>query len=62
MDACHVLLGRPWLFDRKIFHDGRENTYESKKDGEWYRLESMLENAMTTTWGNNTKYVSSSSS
>jgi len=22
MDACHVLLGRPWLFDRRVMHDG----------------------------------------
>ena len=21
-DACHVLLGRPWLFDRRVMHDG----------------------------------------
>ena len=27
MDACHILLGRPWLFDRKVMHDGRKNTY-----------------------------------
>lgn len=22
MDACHILLGRPWLFDRRVMHDG----------------------------------------
>jgi len=27
MDACHVLLGRPWLFDRHVTHDGQLNTY-----------------------------------
>ena len=32
MDACHVLLGRPWLFDRSVFHDGRMNTYTLHKD------------------------------
>ena len=21
MDACHLLLGRPWKFDRKVIHD-----------------------------------------
>jgi len=21
-DACHILLGRPWLFDRRVSHDG----------------------------------------
>ena len=33
MDACHVLLGRPWLFDRKVVHDGYQNTYTFLKDG-----------------------------
>jgi len=27
MDACHLLLGRPWQYDRGIVHDGRQNTY-----------------------------------
>ena len=27
MDACHLLLGRPWQYDREIKHDGRKNTY-----------------------------------
>ena len=27
MDACHILLGRPWQFDRAVQHDGRKNTY-----------------------------------
>jgi len=32
MDACHVLLGRPWLFDRRVMHDGRMDTYTFTKD------------------------------
>ncbi|GKA11185.1 putative CCCH-type zinc finger family protein, partial [Tanacetum coccineum] len=32
MDACHVLLGRPWQFDRCTTHDGRSNTYSFNKD------------------------------
>ena len=32
MDACHVLLGRPWLFDREVMHNGRLNTYTFTKD------------------------------
>ena len=47
MDTCHILLGRPWLFDRIAFHDGRENTYEFKKDGHQYKFTSMLENTIT---------------
>ena len=27
MDACHLLLGRPCEFDRKMIHDGFLNTY-----------------------------------
>eukprot|EP00253_Pinus_taeda_P033292 PITA_33292 len=33
MDVCHLLLGRPWQFDRKAIHDGRRNTYTIEKDG-----------------------------
>lgn len=27
MDACHLLLGRPWEYDRHVLHDGFLNTY-----------------------------------
>ena len=27
MDVCHVLLGRPWQYDKNVAHDGRMNTY-----------------------------------
>ncbi|KAI9185616.1 hypothetical protein LWI28_008856 [Acer negundo] len=27
MDACHLLLGRSWQYDRKVYHDGFKNTY-----------------------------------
>ena len=27
MDACHLLLGRPWEYDRNVTHDGRKNAY-----------------------------------
>nr|GEY11136.1 hypothetical protein [Tanacetum cinerariifolium] len=32
MDACHILLGRPWLYDRRVKHYGYRNTYTFKKD------------------------------
>jgi len=32
LDACHILLGRPWLFDRRVTHDGHLNTYTFTKD------------------------------
>lgn len=33
MDACHLLLGRPWQYDRRVIHDGYKNTYSFVKDG-----------------------------
>nr|GEV25963.1 putative reverse transcriptase domain-containing protein [Tanacetum cinerariifolium] len=32
MDACHIIIGRPWQFDRCKIHDGRSNTYIFNKD------------------------------
>ncbi|KAJ0038219.1 hypothetical protein Pint_22851 [Pistacia integerrima] len=32
MDACHLLLGRPWYYDRQALHDGYKNTYSFQKD------------------------------
>ena len=35
MDASHLILGRPWQFDRRVIHDGYQNThslmYEQRK-------------------------------
>ncbi|XP_071688790.1 uncharacterized protein [Rutidosis leptorrhynchoides] len=38
MDACHVLLGRPWQFDLRVIHKGKENTYTFSKDGHKFTL------------------------
>ncbi|KAK8949134.1 hypothetical protein KSP39_PZI005042 [Platanthera zijinensis] len=38
MDACHVLLGRPWLYDHDVTHFGRANTYEFKFNGKTITL------------------------
>ena len=27
MHACHILLGRPWQYDRRVTHDGFTNRY-----------------------------------
>lgn len=27
MQACHLLLGRPWQYDRRVVHDGYKNKY-----------------------------------
>ena len=33
MNACHILLGRQWLYDRRVMHDVYKNTYSLSKDG-----------------------------
>ena len=33
IDACHLLLGRPWQFDRQVMYNGYKNTYCFSKDG-----------------------------
>jgi hypothetical protein len=38
MDVFHILLGRPWNFDRKLIHDGRKNTYTLEKNGRTHML------------------------
>ncbi|XP_057846065.1 uncharacterized protein LOC131055599 [Cryptomeria japonica] len=43
MDVCHVLLGRLWQFDKKVVHNGRENTYTIEKDGVEHTLMPMKE-------------------
>ena len=38
MDVFHVLLGRPWKFDKNVIHDGRKNTYTLEKNGRTHML------------------------
>jgi hypothetical protein len=38
MDVCHLLLGRPWKYDRNVIHDGRKNTYILEKNGRSHML------------------------
>jgi len=33
MHASHLLLGRPWQFDRKTIHDGFRNRFTIANDG-----------------------------
>ncbi|KAL5724295.1 hypothetical protein ACHQM5_007573 [Ranunculus cassubicifolius] len=33
MDACHMLLGRPWQYDVNSTHRRRDNTFSFYKDG-----------------------------
>ena len=43
MDFCHVLLGRPWKYDRNVIHYGRKNTYTLEKNGCKHMLFSLEE-------------------
>ena len=43
MDACHVLLGRPWQFDRRSTHEGRSNVYSLWHNGKRHVLQPMLD-------------------
>ncbi|XP_071739823.1 uncharacterized protein [Rutidosis leptorrhynchoides] len=41
MDACHLLLGRPWLFDKYVYHNGHQNTYSLYVNGKKITLTSL---------------------
>ena len=41
MDACHLLLGRPWQHDVKSTHDGEKNSYIIVKDGKKYQMDPL---------------------
>jgi len=38
MEETHILLGRPWQFDRKVFYDGHANTYDFSFQGKKFTL------------------------
>ena len=41
MSVCHLLLGRPWQYDKGAIHDGRANTYSFKWKDKSYLLRPM---------------------
>ncbi|CAL1407602.1 unnamed protein product [Linum trigynum] len=41
MQNADILLGRPWQFDRRVIHDGWENSYTLKHDGKKIKLKPM---------------------
>ena len=43
MDACHLLLGRPWQFDNQAIHDGTKNVYSFRKDCVTFKIYSLIE-------------------
>lgn len=48
MDACHLLLGRPWEFDRCVIHDGFLNTYSFTMDNRKLVLKPSLPEQQAT--------------
>ncbi|XP_026420700.1 uncharacterized protein LOC113316766 [Papaver somniferum] len=42
MDACHLLLGRPWLSDLRVQHDGYRNTYSFRYNNRNFTLQPSL--------------------
>lgn len=47
MDACHLLLGCPWQYDRQSVHDDRKNTYTVLKEKRQFTLLPMKEKVTT---------------
>ncbi|XP_059066436.1 uncharacterized protein LOC131857745 [Cryptomeria japonica] len=43
MDACHMLLGRPWQLNRHVVHDGHAKTYTLTRDGVRHKLNPLKE-------------------
>ena len=41
MTVCHLLLGRPWQFDKGAMHDGRTNYYSFKNNDKTFVLRPM---------------------
>lgn len=41
MYAFHILLGRPWQFDKDVVYKGRSNNYELKHNGKKIMLSLM---------------------
>eukprot|EP00253_Pinus_taeda_P030039 PITA_30039 len=51
IDVCHILLGRPWQFDRSAVHDGKTNCYKFVKDGIKHTLVPIKEESAAETSG-----------
>ena len=43
MDACHLLLGRPWQSDLDANHKGRDNIFVFFKNGQKFVLNPLIE-------------------
>ena len=41
MTVCHLLLGRPWLYDKKVLYNGYANSYSFKFNGKKFVLDPL---------------------
>lgn len=48
MNVCHMLLGRPWLYDRRVIYDGYANTYSFNFKGKKFVLDPLHISAFET--------------
>ncbi|XP_057249357.1 uncharacterized protein LOC130590814 [Beta vulgaris subsp. vulgaris] len=46
MSACHLLLGRPWKFDRKVIHEGDSNMYSVLVGSKRVRLQPLAPHSL----------------
>ena len=49
MTVCHLLLGRPWLYDRNVLYDGYANSYSFKFNGKKFVLDPLQISEFDTT-------------
>jgi len=58
LDACHLLLGRPWQFDKGVIYNGTASTYTFKVNGRNYPLTPLplnqIQNVKTNFWEGDT--------
>ena len=47
MDVFHILLGRPWKFDKKVIHDARSNHHSFEQSGIRHVLHPLQEGGTT---------------
>ncbi|GJR65927.1 arginine--tRNA ligase, chloroplastic/mitochondrial, partial [Tanacetum coccineum] len=43
MDACHIILGKPWVYDLNAIYNIEENTYKFKHNGGRFTLVPLME-------------------
>jgi len=60
IDACHILLGRPWQYDRSVVHDSRKNTYSLSIKGKKIVLAPCRDGANPAPVADNTNLLSMS--